>query len=278
MDKKNMSVAGSLILGIFLVVSLWQVVLVSNKTQVAFFDIGQGDASFIETTKGFQILIDGGPDSSVLEKLDMVLPWWDKTIDMVILSHPAADHVTGLIDVLRKYKVKHILWNGIEKDTMIFKEWKNAMAKEHAIVTIGTSGQRIVIQEGECPEYFDILYPVDDITGKRFVDDNDTSVVVRFVSCKGSVLFTGDLTSKGEQKILERELMLDSDVLKVGHHGSKTSSSIEFIKAVSPNTAIISSGEGNRYGHPHQDILARFLQFGIDIQRTDQQGDITIQF
>ena len=137
---------------------------------------------------------------------------------------------------------------------------------------------KIPLRNRGCPQFLDILYPIDDIVGKAFIDDNDTSVVVRIVSCNHSVLFTGDLTQRGEKQILENAYDVDSDVLKAGHHGSYTSSSTEFIEAVSPDVAIISSGQQNQYGHPHEDVLARFLEFGIDILRTDELGDITLRF
>jgi competence protein ComEC len=109
-------------------------------------------------------------------------------------------------------------------------------------------------------------------------DDNDTSVVVRLYSCASSVLFTGDLTQKGEGMLLDKGILLDSDILKVGHHGSKTSSSEEFIVAVSPDIAVISSGKGNRYLHPHEETLATLAKYGIEIRRTDEEGDISFTF
>ncbi|MDO8474359.1 MAG: MBL fold metallo-hydrolase [bacterium] len=281
MQKKRIYVIGGLALLFLIAVSLWSEVLNAGSLEVTFFDVGQGDASFVRTSQGQQIVIDGGSDNAILTQLAQKIPFWDKTIDLLILSHPAKDHVAGFVDVMEKYKVKNIVWNGIRKDTEIFKAWERALEQEKAegaIVSVVRAPGKISLESKGCPQFLDILYPIDDIAGKIFVDDNDTALVVRLVSCDHSVLFTGDLTQKGEKQILENTYDVNSDVLKVGHHGSKTSSSKEFIEAVSPDIAVISSGEGNSYGHPHEEVLARFLEFGIDILRTDELGDITLRF
>lgn len=282
MDKNRVYVLGGLVLLVLITVSLWSEVLNTGSFEVTFFDVGQGDAAFIRTSQSKQIIIDGGPDGVILEKLAKKIPFWDKTIDLVVLSHPAQDHLAGLLDVLQKYKVETILWTGIQKDTKIFQEWERALAKEQeegAVVVLASGFQSISLEKGFCPQRMDILFPLENIAGMLVEgDDNDTSLVVRVYSCAHSVLFTGDLTQKGENMLLVEDIVLDSDILKVGHHGSKTSSSEKFIKAVSPHIAVISSGKGNRYGHPHKDILARFLQFGIDIRRTDELGDIILRF
>lgn len=273
-------------------VFLWQEVLKGNALAVSFFDVGQGDASFIETPQRNQILIDGGPDTAILEKLGKAMPFWDRSIDLVILSHPAQDHVAGLLDVLRAYKVKNILWTGIKKDTAIFKQWKEVLVKEEeegANILFAEAGQRILLgQEASCPQHIDVLYP-DSIAGTLVKnDDNDTSIVARFEFClptgdppKGdrySILFTGDLTKKGERMLLSEKAPVDSDILKVGHHGSKTSSFEKFIEAVSPEIAVISAGRNNRFGHPHEETLETLARYGIEIRRTDQEGDIIFRF
>ena len=281
MDKRGTYVIGGLVFLFFTAIFFWKEVLNTGFFEVTFFNIGQGDAAFIRTLQGQHIVIDGGPDNTILEKLAKKIPLWDKTIDLLILSHPAADHITGLIGVLEKYKVKNIVWNGIRKNTEVFKAWEQAVEQEKeegAVVSIAAAPGKIALKSKGCAQFLDILYPIDDIVGKFFIDDNDTAVVVRVVSCDHSVLFTGDLTTAGEKQILQNAYDVHSDVLKVGHHGSKTSSSLAFIEAVSPDVAVISSGQKNQYGHPHKEVLARFLEFGIDILRTDELGDITLRF
>ena len=275
---------------VFLNLFLWQEVLKGNALTVSFFDVGQGDSSFIETPQRKQILVDGGPDATVLEKLGKAMPFWDRSIDLVILSHPAQDHVAGLLDVLKAYKVKNILWTGIEKETVIFTQWKEALLKEQkegARVFLAHAGQRIDLGENAlCPQHIDVLYP-DSIAGTLVKnDDNDTSIVARFEYCSHSFLFTGDLTKKGEKILLalssaeglSQKAPVDSTILKVGHHGSKTSSSAQFVEAVSPEVAVISAGRKNRYGHPNLETLETLARYGIEIRRTDKEGDIVFRF
>lgn len=267
---------------LLITVSLWGEVARAGSFEITFFDVGQGDAAFILTPRGRQIVIDGGPDATILKKLARKIPFWDRSIDMVVLSHPAQDHVAGLLDVLQKYRVKTILWTGIQKDTKIFHAWEKAIAEEQregANVIFASGSRSISLGKGSCPQRLDILSPQENIAGTLVEgDDNDTSLVARLSSCLHSVLFTGDLTQKGESMLLAENVSLDSDILKAGHHGSRTSSSDEFIRAVSPNIAVISSAKGNRYGHPHEETLATLEQYGIEIRRTDEEGDISFRF
>lgn len=281
MGKKRIYVIAGLALLFFTAAFLWSEVLRIGSFEITFFDVGQGDAAFILTPHSHQIVIDGGPDSTIVEKLARKIPFWDRTIDMVVLSHPAQDHVAGLLDVLQKYQVKTIVWTGVEKDTKISQEWEKALLKEQeegAIVFLAFAPQGMLLGDGSCPQRMDILSPLEDLAGKLVEDDNDTSVVVRFVSCSHSVLFTGDLSQKGEGVLLKQDFSLDSDILKVGHHGSRTSSSEKFINAVSPDVAVISVGKENRYGHPAKETLAILAKYGIEIRRTDEEGDVSFKF
>lgn len=253
----------------------WLKVFDLNKAsilEVDFLDVGQGDAAFVETPEGHQILIDGGPGSAILEKLGSKMPFGDRTIDLVVLSHPESDHMSGLIEVLKSYKVENILWTGILRDTPEFDVWQDLIEKENANVFLGQRGQKIIAGKTE----FNILYPFEDISGQKFKDSNNTSLVLQVFFGQKSFLFTGDLLQSGEKDILQKSISVDSDVLKVGHHGSKTSTSEEFVNTISPELAVISSGRNNSYGHPHKIVLDTLNKFGITILRTDVDGDISI--
>ena len=239
--------------------------------EIVFFDIGQGDSALIETSQGHQILVDGGPGSEILEKLADEMPFWDKEIDLVILTHTEHDHIAGLLEVLKRYKVDYILWTGAINNTLEYKEWLDLIGKEGALVKIAQAGQRIKVGKG----YLEILHPFENLEGINVKDINDTSVVFRLVFKDISFLFTGDIGKPVEKELIEKN-DLDSDVLKVGHHGSKTSSSLEFIQSVSPSAAVISCGKNNRYGHPHEDVLQILESCDISILRTDQNGYIKI--
>jgi len=242
--------------------------------EVNFFDVGQGDSIFIESPKGQQILIDGGPGSAILEKLAKEMPFWDRTIDLVILTHPERDHLAGLLEVLKRYKVENILWTGIVRDTQEFKEWERAIEGEKANIKIAQSGQKITMLSGKL--YIEILYPFENLTGQEIKNSNNTSIVSRLVFNDNSFLFTGDIQKSAEKELTENGKELNSDVLKISHHGGKTSSSNEFIEEVLPEIAVISVGKGNSYGHPYQEVLDILGSYGIRVLRTDQQGDIKI--
>ena len=274
-DKRKLSIL--LILFLFLVnLIIWQIIFYlnqDNSLEVTFFDVGQGDAIFIETPYKNQILIDGGPNSMILEKLAQEMPFWDKTIDLIILTHPEADHMTGLLSVLESYDIKRILWNGIVRDTSQYDKWKEMIGEENAEIIIAHSSQEIKIGKVS----LDILYPFQSLEGEEIKDSNDTSIVSRLTFGNNSFLFTGDATKVSENKMISQEgYDLNSDVLKVGHHGSKTSTSAEFLENVLPDIAVISCGEDNSYGHPHEIVLKNLEEFGIKILRTDQDGDIKI--
>ncbi|MDO8265229.1 MAG: ComEC/Rec2 family competence protein [Candidatus Parcubacteria bacterium] len=273
LNKKSLSVW---VIGILLLFNIlaWSAVFDLNGLyllEVNFFDVGQGDAIFIETPDRYQILVDGGPDSTVLEKLAKEMPFWDRSIDLIILTHPERDHITGLLDVLKRYKVENILWTGIVRDIAEYEEWQRLIQEEGARIFIAKLDEKLSLS-GELN--FLILSPLESQEGKALKDSNDSSIVFRLSFKENSFLFMGDAGKAVEQKIIDAGEDIDSDVLKIGHHGSKTSSSKNFIESVSPQTAVIQLGRDNSYGHPHQEVLEN-LQ-GIEILRTDMEGDIRI--
>ncbi|MFH0906738.1 MAG: MBL fold metallo-hydrolase [bacterium] len=249
---------------------VWSVVFEhtsDNLLEVYFFDVGQGDSIFIETPSNKQILIDGGPDKMVLEKLNQTMPLYDRTIDLVILTHPDADHITGLIDVIDYYSIGQILTSGFELDTAVYKEWQDLIKLKNIPVTIVQAGQKIILEKDVIIE---ILWPDQSLVKNA----NNSSVVGRLVYGDSEFLLTGDIEKEVESRLIEQGWNLDSDVLKVGHHGSKTSNSFNFIKAVNPKISVISVGEDNKYGHPNNEIL-EILKNSV-IYRTDKDGDIEI--
>ncbi len=215
----------------------------------------------------------GGSGKIILEKLATELPFWDRSLDLVILTHPEKDHSGGLIWVLNRYQVANILWTGVLRETKSFGEWQEKLKKEETNIVIARAGQKI---KASNLQLF-ILYPFESLAGELFKESsNDTSIVARLLFGKTTFLFTGDITQKIEKKILEEEITVDSDVLKVAHHGSKTSSIKEFLEKVGPAITVISCGRNNPYGHPHQKVLRNLENLAIKVLRTDQNGDIKI--
>lgn len=235
--------------------------------EVIFFDVGQGDSALIKTGEGHYILIDGGPDSKIIEKLSSEIPFWQKEIDLVLLTHPHSDHINGLIDVIDKYDVKNIVWTGVLDTTSSYKTWLDLI--EESNVIIAQAGQRI---KGDS-FHMDILYPFASLEGESFKDLNETSIISRIVFSDKSFIFTGD-ASRIQEELVADMFELDTDVLSVGHHGSKTSTSKAFLEEVKPDYAVISAGRGNSYGHPHSQTLELLENYGIKVLRTDIDGDI----
>ncbi|MDD5750813.1 MAG: ComEC/Rec2 family competence protein [Candidatus Pacebacteria bacterium] len=264
----------SLFLLVLANVFVWQFVFsLDNNLKVVFFDVGQGDSIFIETPQGHQILIDGGPGKRVSAKLGRVMPFWDRSLDLVVLTHPEYDHLSGLIEVLRRYEVKNILWTGIETSGGLFEQWQKALAAEKARVVFAHAGE--TIKAGNVFGF--ILSPREDLSGRTSDKGiNETSVVLSLVFGANGFLFTGDIGEKTEKALLNGTGDIGADVLKVAHHGSKYSSSKEFLSSVAPRLAVISCGANNSYGHPNKEVLSNLLEFGITVLRTDQKGDITI--
>ena len=284
MDKKQKIILVFVAMLVGLNFFCWKEVFVLSEPQklrVDFFSVGQGDSFFIETPAGNTILIDGGPDGTVLGKLAENMPFWDREIDLVILTHPDSDHMTGLIDVLQKYKVDNILWTGISRDGDEYQKWLALLAtqkKMGAKVIIAKSGEEIKSQN----VLLDVLHPFTSLSGQYFkTDDNDTGVVAKLIYGKESFLFSADITSKEEQKIVDiassqapRNDELRANVLKVAHHGSKYSTSNVWLGAVEPQMAVISDGKNNMYHFPTTDVLNRLQNFGIKVLRTDEDGDV----
>ena len=237
----------------------------------SFYDVGQGDSLFFETMQGNQVLIDGGPDSSVLQKLGKDLPFYDRTIDLMVLTHPHADHVSGLIEVLKRYKVGHVLLTRVDYDTQTYKSFLELLEEKKIPTTVAIAGQRIILDDFTV---VDILLPREDLSGKSAKDANETSIVLRLSFGTTNFLLTGDASKANEREMFDSAYLLEAEVLKVGHQGSKTSSDPEFVRSVSPGLAVISVGADNRYGHPHAVTLETFQNMNISVLRTDEAGDI----
>ncbi len=263
-----------LLLNVFAWKDAWRVASPHYLT-VEVLDIGQGDSIFIETPSLRHIIVDGGPGSAVMGKLSQRLPLWDRHLDMVVLTHPDADHLNGLLQVLQKYQVDYIVWTGITREGQGYQEWVRLIEqqKQHgANVVIVKQGDQI--KNGQVT--IDVLHPFEPLEGQFFDQGNDTGVVVKVIYGQKSFLLTADISSNVEQQLIDDATDLTANVLKVAHHGSKYSSSAEFLQAVHPRLAAISVGATNTYGHPTPEVLQRLADSGITTIRTDQHGDITM--
>jgi competence protein ComEC len=247
-----------------------------DKLHVSFLDVGEGDATLIQTA-GQNILIDGGPSpQAVCLGLSSKLRFWQRNIDLIILSHPHLDHLSGLVEVLKRYKVKKILAPDLSADSPICQEWQDQINRQGIEYLTATAGQSITLSGGANIE---ILNPHNNRTDMVEPDLENDGIVLRLNLKNVSFLFTADIYQEAEAKLVNNRADLACTVLKVSHHGSDTSSSSQFLSAAKPRLAVISVGDDNTFGHPDADVLTRLKQIlGSDnnIFRTDNKG--TVEF
>jgi competence protein ComEC len=289
MLKKNSIIFSFFLFLVVINIFVWTKFYELNQPEhlgVVFFDVGQGDSILIKTHLNHYILIDGGEDSLILEKLNKEIPFWVRDIDLIILTHAHSDHLGGLIHVMERYNVGNVLWNGVNPGTILSDRWEKIIKENNCNIKISQSGQRIKVGNFA----MDILHPFNDVRKESFDDLNLSSIVLKISYLNNSFLLMGDAHQEIEQELIEMEdyckdkmgeikcrgMELDSDVLKIGHHGSKTSTSKNFLENVSPSIAVISVGEDNRYNHPHSETLELLEKYDIKIARTDKDGDIKI--
>lgn len=236
---------------------------------VAFLDVGQGDAIYIKGPTGIDVLIDGGKDRSVLRELPKVMGPLDRTLDVVVATHPDADHIGGLPDVLERYRVSYILESGRIGDSSQSDRLEALQAKEQGLTEIvARKDMRIHLGGGA---YADVLHPEDNVA--KLPGTNDASVILRLVFGDTEFMLTGDAPSWVETRLVtEYGEKLRSDVLKAGHHGSKTSTSEAWLDVVDPQVVVVSAGKDNSYGHPHGEVLDRIKASGASVLSTIDSG------
>jgi competence protein ComEC len=257
---------------------VWSVALTTpdDKLHVSFLDVGQGDAILIQTPYGQDILIDGGPDPQKINlELSKKLPFWDRTIDLVVCTQPQADHITGLVEVLQRYKVKQVLEPGVSYNSSIYREWLRLIEDKGIEYNIARAGQEIDLGSGIKIE---VLNPPEGLFEGTSHDVDNNGVVLRLTWGKVSFLFTADIREEAEFELIGQRANLRSTVLKVAHHGSRTSTSQQFLAAVDPEVAVISVGADNTFGHPSPEVVERLVdRVGEDnIYRTDEDGTIEL--
>jgi len=245
----------------------------------AVLNVGQGDALYIESPSGVRVLLDGGIDNSVLNELSKVMPFSARKFDAVIESHPDADHIAGLVEVIARYNVGALIEPGIPKTSATAQALERAVAQQNIPRYIARRGMVIDIGGGATLQ---ILYPDNVALGSARKNDNKGVVVARLVYGNFSALLTADAPFDVENRLMQMERAdgvseLESDILKVGHHGSKTSTSVAFLSGVHPSLAIISVGAKNKYGHPTQETLEILSTANVPVLRTDKDGAVIIQ-
>lgn len=293
--KKSEQIVFFLLLAVFalLFVLKWPVLQKETRQEdgkkgfsAVFLNVGQGDATLLSFENGQHMLVDCGKDARVLEGLGRQMPFYQHTLDYLVVTHPDLDHYGGCIDVLKRFDVKTILLNGLEKkEELPWISFRESLADE-----INTGAKEIVVHEPMTMEIgsstIRFLYPDHELVqnpnvpnAKKETEDNDASIVMKVSYGESDMLLTGDAEEPLELFLLEKyNEELDVEVLKVGHHGSNSSSIEPFLDSVSPDIAVISVGKENRYGHPTLRVLRRLERLGATIYRTDTDGDVSLDF
>lgn len=279
--KIKLLAIGILIISSLLIWSAYFSLRPTDKMQVRFFDVGQGDATMIETPGKSKILIDGGPDNSILAKVGRALSFYDRGIEVMIVTHPDSDHLAGAVEIAKNYDIGLILINGKECATKICEEFDKVIKEKNIKTVVARKGQKIDFGGGVD---MDILLPAkaiaaekDDSGSQKKNEDNNSSIISYLKYGADSFLFTGDAEAKQEKELIAAFPDLTAEVLKVAHHGSKNSSSEKFLEKIKPKFSVISAGAKNRYGHPHLETVERLKKIGSEIFRTDTRGDISFE-
>ena len=243
----------------------------SGVLSVSFLDVGQGDSIYIEAPNGRQMIIDGGPNESLMSALPKVLPFGDKTIDVLVVTNPDADHYSGFIPLIESYEIGVIVESGTISDTALYDSFQDLISQRDVEHVEAYIGQKIVLDK-ENNIYLEILFPDRDVATW---DSNDGSIVSKLVYGNTSVLLMGDSTKLTEGIVVSRNDLSGVDILKAGHHGSKTSTGLPLLEESKPSVVVISAGEDNRYGHPDEETIENLNEMNIPYLVTMDEGTIT---
>jgi competence protein ComEC len=239
-----------------------------NIIKVNYIDVGQGDSELIQVN-GKNILIDAGPNDSIDKLMNYLSKQNIKKLDYVIATHPDEDHIGGMSSVIKKYDIGEFYAPKKLTTTQTFENMVKALKTKDIKINPGKSGMSLDLGKNVICE---MLAPNND----KYKDTNNYSIVIKITYGQSKFLFTGDAEKISEKEMLDKNLDLSSDVLKVGHHGSSSSSSKEFLDKVNPKIAIISCGKNNKYGHPHHETITELKNRKVQIYRTDVDGSIVL--
>lgn len=245
--------------------------LPDGKLRLWYLDIGQGDAILGRLPAGEWLLIDGGPDNSILEKMGGIMPFYEREIDLVVLSHPHADHLNGLVEVFKRYSVKNLLLTGVKYDYLGYDKLLEVARMNGVKIWLTGKEDFLLGKTG-----FDIIYPHGELNNRGMSNVNNSSIVFRLIVGDFKAFFSGDLEMEKEKDLALENFNLQADVLKAGHHGSKTSNTSLFLEKIKPQWVIISCGVGNKFNHPFAGTLERIQQSKATIYRTDLDGTIDV--
>lgn len=242
----------------------------NQPLQVVFLDVGQGDGMLASLPGDVQVLVDAGPSGELASKLSRYVPFYDRDIELAILTHPHADHLRGFLEIFKNYNVKNFVFSGASYSSRVYTDFMEALKKEGSSVYLARTGD-VISYQGR--PILKILSPDKITLGQNFKKIHDANIVSQLELGSKKFLLMGDAEEVMEFVLIASNAITDVDILKVGHHGSKTSTSAKLLQAARPEEAVIQVGR-NSYGHPNPAVLDRLGQIGAKVFRTDQVGDI----
>lgn len=257
---------------LFICGAVWYAVAKEDRKgimTVAFLDVGQGDAIFIESPTGVQVVVDGGPNKNLLRELPKVLPWYDRKVDLIVVTNPDLDHYSGFISFFDRYSVTALLESGTVSKTEPYAVFGKKLSEKGVRRITALRGQSIHLGGGV---RLDVLFPDRNVAD---LSPNDGSIIMRLVYGDTSILLQGDSTARIEEYLAVKDGDgLKSDILKTGHHGSRTSTTRMYVETVKPQYAVISAGKDNTYGHPHAEVLETLRNMNVPVLGTYSEGTI----
>ena len=277
---KQWALSHLIIISILVLIIVQYFNIIECRLSVAFLDIGQGDAILIQTPEYKNILIDAGMTSVVVDRLGEQLSFFDKTIDLFIITHPDRDHYAGVLDIMQKYKIKQIMLTGIANPDRLYEAFLAEARKQKVPIIFPQNNQDLKISH---KIYLDILYPFagQSLVGQIVKNKNTTSIVMRLLRQRSEnwenlIMLTGDAEHSQERELVLSGQELSGNILKLGHHGAKTSTSDIFLSAIKPQITVVSAGKDNKFGHPHPITMEKVKD--LEIRQTLQEGSIKFNF
>ncbi len=268
--RRNLKKIYFLIILAVVAIGVRQFASLPAKPEAIFFDVGQGDATLINGPQNTQIVIDGGPDDTVVKKLGQYLPVNDRTIEMVLVSHPDSDHLTGLIELARRYAITYVIQPAFTAESPMIEEWRAVLKEKNISVIEAAAGMNFTFpSQGQ----LEIFSPK---KGVVYKDTNAQSIICVYRLADIKLLFLGDTTPESQDALLGIKELENVQYIKISHHGSEKSYSNSLIDMIDPSVAIIQVGADNRFGHPSLSVIKQLNERNITLRRTDQEGDIVV--
>lgn len=260
-------------IALLVIALIWQLSKVADETHgLWMFDV-PGEAIFVALPSGHHILVDAGETAHTVIKINELLPFWSREIDVLILTHADRDHIGGALAVLQQYRVHAILLPGSAEDSLLFEAIVTTANKQNIPLLYATGAGDMRLGD----TILDVVYPQRSTLAKITSERNSTSLMLRLIHGGTSTLLTGDSEQAEETEVLRLPVRVRSNHLKVPHHGSKTSSSAAFLRATAPKIAFVSAHKDNPYGHPHTEVVDRYAKNQIPLFNTGKIGDIHVR-